>query len=131
MKKTVKFDTIIRRLALKSTPKQGLHGCCLWNGPVYDRRITTSYGRCRNPFQCQNLNQNKKSHLKVHKLLYMCMNHVTCLPENMEVSHLCHNKLCIRSDHLVLETHAQNMMRITCKNNGWCTEAHGGPTCLL
>jgi hypothetical protein len=33
---------------------------------------------------------------------------------NDDVSHLCHNKDCIKESHLVLESHADNMARINC-----------------
>ncbi len=33
-------------------------------------------------------------------------------PDAMELSHLCHNPLCCNVDHMVLETHAENLARI-------------------
>ena len=33
----------------------------------------------------------------------------------LEVSHLCHEKLCINLVHLVLEPHARNLERIHCR----------------
>jgi len=34
--------------------------------------------------------------------------------ENEDVSHLCHNKLCCNPDHLVIESHKLNWMRMFC-----------------
>ena len=37
-----------------------------------------------------------------------------------DVSHLCHNALCIRLDHLSTEPHELNCERIKCVNRGKC-----------
>lgn len=47
-----------------------------------------------------------------------------------EVSHLCHNKLCVNTAHLVIEQHCINQERIHCFLLGRCTEAHS-PLCLI
>lgn len=56
--------------------------------------------------------------------------------ENEVVSHLCHRKLCISSNHLVIETIAKNNARKGClgafkdnKGNVWCLCPHI-PRCL-
>ena len=50
--------------------------------------------------------------------------------KNLEVSHMCHNGICVTSTHLVLETHETNLERISCKSQGQCTKQHQ-PFCLL
>lgn len=48
----------------------------------------------------------------------------------MEVSHICHNRSCIKLDHLVLETHQQNMCRRHCVAARRCLGGHG-PACII
>ena len=40
---------------------------------------------------------------------------------NMDVSHLCHNKKCIKPSHLVLESHLTNLSRCHCVSTQSCT----------
>lgn len=75
-----------------------------------------------------------------HRLAYMVDHRVTRTDSVMkqtdesgrvlEVSHLCHNKSCVKSDHLVLESNATNISREKCSRIGTCTESHL-PHCLL
>ena len=46
------------------------------------------------------------------------------------VSHLCHQTLCVKHDHLVLESKALNNERKHCLDQGLCTENHK-PVCIL
>ena len=48
----------------------------------------------------------------------------------LEVSHLCHQTLWIKPDHLVLESKALNNERKHCLDQGLCTENHK-PVCIL
>jgi len=38
----------------------------------------------------------------------------------LEVSHLCHEPLCINAEHLSLESHSCNTDRLRCVNRGLC-----------
>ena len=52
--------------------------------------------------------------------------------EGMDVSHLCHNTLCINAAHLSYEPHAVNMLRRSCLGAGTCLgHGHGYPLCML
>ncbi|MCU7801217.1 MAG: hypothetical protein KZQ70_14050 [gamma proteobacterium symbiont of Lucinoma myriamae] len=74
--------------------------------------------------------------VKVHRLAFMAETKLYTLPssdsfgQQMDVSHLCHNKLCIFPPHLTLETHNINMSRSYCRKAGVCTMAHD-PPCML
>ena len=48
----------------------------------------------------------------------------------LEVSHLCHRKLCINPMHLTLESHDTNQERIHCVLQGFCFEVHQ-PMCMF
>ena len=50
--------------------------------------------------------------------------------DRLDVSQLCHNTLCIKLDHLVLEKHIVNKSRKVCKHLGTCNHTHE-PACLL
>lgn len=50
--------------------------------------------------------------------------------KTLEVSHLCHNKLCFNTEHLVIETHEANQSRNHCKLQNQCSGGHR-PSCLL
>ena len=41
----------------------------------------------------------------------------------LDVSHICHKKLCINPMHLTIESHATNQERIHCVLQGWCCGA--------
>ena len=73
---------------------------------------------------------------KAHRLSLMLKYKLEKLPhtnecgELMEVSHRCHQKSCINSDHLVLENRLSNMSRETCRPERVCTLRHE-PPCIL
>jgi hypothetical protein len=48
----------------------------------------------------------------------------------LDISHICHNKSCINSKHLVLEQHAINQDREHCKAQGRCSGCHR-PVCVI
>lgn len=63
----------------------------------------------------------------VHRVAFMAQMRWTWLKfpgGHLEVSHLCHSKLCINQAHLVLETHKINQERIHCRVQGFCCKAH-------
>lgn len=79
-----------------------------------------------------------KSMERTHRLSYMLsvkvlrdqMPMFNADGERLDVSHLCHNPICIRPEHLHLEPHSVNMERMGCKMRHQCTRNHF-PLCLL
>lgn len=74
---------------------------------------------------------------RVHRLSYMLYKSLLRheVPHHngnavLEVSHLCHNKLCIKPEHLVLESHETNCERKACFMLGTCCRVHF-PECKL
>lgn len=75
---------------------------------------------------------------RVHRVAYMCdrrlLHHQ--VPQlngdglQLDVSHLCHNTVCINPAHLVLETHSVNMSRRYCRDSRRCLGGHD-PACLF
>ena len=116
-------------LGLEKHSKSGVGGvkCQLWTG-CKDQK---GYGRKRVLWP-----SGAKTMTRTHRLAFMAHHKTNELPtkntygEPMEVSHLCHNKLCINIQHLVLESHTENMSRLHCCKEGVCTMAHA-PPCVL
>ena len=65
-----------------------------------------------------------------HKILRDDMPIVNAQGKNLEVSHLCHNGLCVKAAHLALESHEINMERVLCKSRRQCSTLHE-PFCLF
>lgn len=75
---------------------------------------------------------------RVHRVAYMVHHRALrhellqfSSADNLEVSHLCHNKLCIRPDHLILESHEANCERKSCQLLGQCVRHHDPPCIFL
>ena len=97
--------------------------CCLWNGPT-DRdgygvqRITVRAG-CRLKF-------------RVHRMSFFLLSPTfRPLDPKHHVSHLCHNKLCLKLDHLSYEPAHINNARKVCQSTGECTGHRGYARCRL
>lgn len=72
----------------------------------------------------------RKSFL-VHRLKYFLENSGNFISPAEQVSHLCHNKLCVNPTHLSLEPDKINKRRNVCKNNGECEGHRGYRACIL
>lgn len=46
------------------------------------------------------------------------------IPKDMEVDHLCRNKICVNPKHLELVTHKENMRRWRGNKDGYCLKGH-------
>ena len=65
-----------------------------------------------------------------HRLSFMVFNQNMDIT-GQDISHLCHNKLCVRGEHLSAEPHAVNNARQKCVNR-CCCSGHGEfPDCVL
>ena len=121
------FDTWWFQITSKSLPMGNIHGCLQWQGAI----TSGGYGQKR-----VTLPDGKNKTMLLSRVIYMCKHRTISIPkslengEKLEMSHLCHNKLCIRKDHLFLETHEMNMERQHCHHQNLCTGAHH-PHCLL
>ena len=65
-----------------------------------------------------------------HRIVYMIEKN-TVLAENVQISHLCHEKLCQNINHLNAESSIINMQRETCLMHGYCTGHDDNPKCLF
>lgn len=96
-------------------------GCVVWLGCGSQK-----YGRKRVKFPGDHASRL----VYTHRLCYMLTHRLQQLPENIEISHLCHTPRCIRIDHLVPEPRATNADRLTCNLQRVCTKNHY-PHCLI
>lgn len=123
------WNRISRSLELKSKFNCGVHACTEWTGA----REHGTYGK-----KSVEWPDGTKCIERTHRLAYMLsvkilkndLPHVNEHGERLDVSHICHNPICIRPQHLILETHTINMERMGCKMRGICTKGHF-PYCLL
>jgi Zinc-binding loop region of homing endonuclease len=119
------LHVILEKKSIQNTDGKG---CIHWTGAV----DSSGYGKKRLVWP-----DGKISYVGAHRLAYMVKYHLTyaTIPkkgvgvEILNVSHLCHNRLCINTDHLTLETHSVNQSREHCKMQGQCTKLHM-PHCL-
>ena len=67
-----------------------------------------------------------------HRLAFMKKKNLQQLGKNGEVSHLCHNSLCVQESHLVFEPKTVNNNRQRCVKQGKCTgHGKGRRRCML
>lgn len=105
---------------------QNRHGCVKWSGPYMVKNgVKYGYKYIKLP------HQQRKSRQYVHRLAYMLKIGRYQLPRAHDVSHLCHNSLCVNSAHLVLEPHDINNTRIHCVKTGECHGHQQYKDCLL
>ena len=129
---TIDIPAILARLYDKCDKPTGRYGCILWRGATYDGL----YGKMRNPMSSL---YDQPRYIRVHRLVYLLHNisdfKSLKLPREdsagnpLDVSHICHNSLCVNISHLVLEPHYINCSRKDCIRYGRC-ENHA-PACLL
>jgi len=123
-----------------SAAEPGGRGCHLWTG-AKDR---DGYGRIKVTWSLPDGSTVSKTE-RAPRIVYMLKIHVytkcdfpqsTELPDGttvpLEVSHLCHQRLCVNADHLSLEPRSVNLERMHCKGQQLCHLCHEGyPKCLL
>lgn len=111
----------------------GIFNCLIWTGATYDDK----YGKMRNPLKKY---KDQPTYMRTHRMVYLLHNieHFKSgfLPksdsngDNLDVSHICHNTLCVNINHLTLESHLINCSRNECVSLGKCTDQHF-PACLI
>lgn len=118
------FRDLQFKLKKKSKHQPGENSCVLWTGNV----SYSGYGlqSVKWPVEGRKL---EKAH-RVALMVERCLTRSQFRDVEGEVSHLCHNKLCVNTAHLVIEQHCINQERIHCFLLGRCTEAHS-PLCLM
>jgi hypothetical protein len=126
------------RLANHTSKEPDARGCLLWTGGT-DR---DGYGRARVtwPVPVGGGDVPRSKVERVPRVIYRLKTGGVDIPRQqaydgvtvaVEVSHLCHNRLCVTPEHLVLEPHLINAERQHCVQQGRCTHHGVHPDCLL
>jgi len=95
--------------------KISLIGDC-WEWTGYKKAPDFKYGKISITF----MGVNQK--VGAHRASYMGFNETFNLTD--DISHICHNKVCVNPNHLSHEPHEINMERERCKEKGVC-KRHG------
>lgn len=114
------------KIASRSVPAPNGH-CMLWTGSKRTWR-GIEYGKMCCKWQ------GKWKRFYVHRLTLLFDRgwHLDDIAgEGIDVSHLCHNNLCINPLHLSYEPHQTNRIRSACVAAGSCNGHFGYPACLL
>lgn len=97
-------------------------GCHLWNGATSDR--SERYGKV---MLCEG---GVRFSIGVHVLCFFLATSIAP-SKGDDVSHLCHNTLCVNPAHLTLEPHKMNMERRRCKREQVCCGHEPRPSCFF
>ena len=94
-------------------------GCHIWQGSLSStgRRHTSRYGQCWvTPVE----HNQKPFKTSAHIVAFFLENRT--IPEKgvTDISHICHNSLCVNIEHLVKEIHWINIDRNRCKETNYC-----------
>ena len=120
----VEKETILFILSLHTvTPvHNNVHGCVHWKG----RKTRKGYPR----YSCT-IKALPSRDVLVHRFVYFITHQHADDKDNMGVSHICHNKLCVNPYHLVLEPTGINNKRNLCVRKNTCTGHVNGIPCIL
>lgn len=124
-------DRIVQLISSK-TVKSGEFNCLIWQGARWG---TSGYGKIAIDMH----DGTGRKYFRAHRIAYALRYHSGTFPaipshdntgSPVEISHLCNNKLCLNTEHLTLESHMNNMERMSCFAQGHCIKAHS-PYCLI
>ena len=113
---------------MRNSNIEGNLNCRIWKGTTKVSRGTT-YGVIR----LKVMNNEGTSQWKtynVHRVAYRVFVKLD-IPSDLNVSHICHNSLCINTDHLSLEPAHINNNRNFCRNRGRCYKHEPFAKCLF
>lgn len=110
---TREIISILYENVMKFTSPSDNKGCLLYTGT-----LQSGYGIVSKTFG------GHRYRLYAHRAVVLFKSGYLDIPEDVEVSHLCHNKQCVRYDHLIIESHEINNNRQNCYSEGRCTKSH-------
>ena len=112
------------RLLIAKKSEPNANGCRIWLGTL--KRGPIRYGVVNAKFP-----DGKWRNLHVHRLRYLVYLQVLALAPGLDVSHLCHEPLCVALEHLSIEPHHLNLERQRCVNREHCIGHKGFRGCML
>ena len=111
------------RVKLFVFPGYRVEGEC-W---VHNRKATAKDGYPRETYHHPETNRKTSSTVANLAVKYYRKDFDT----EIEVSHLCNVKNCIREEHLVVESHQKNCSRKTCVKEGRCLGHRDAEECIF
>ena len=111
-------QNVLKRIS-DGTKDDNIKGCRLWVKSVSKKH----YPKMKISID------GDRSDQFVHRLVYFIEGHQDM--DNHHVSHLCHNRLCVRRAHLNLEWSYINKNRDICKAVGECSGHTDHPKCIV
>ena len=103
--------------------RQSIHAnghCIVYNGPTQN-----GYGIIRKSIY------GVRYQIYAHQVAALHYNGLVEVPEGVECSHLCHNRLCINGKHISFEPHFINNQRNNCKSEQRCVHHVNAPDCIF
>ena len=95
--------------------------CQIWTG--YKRKCKGQRGGGYGIMNVRMPDSDSRTTMRVHRLAYI-VHTGKFIPQELDVSHLCHNSLCVNVHHLSLEPHCINNARKFCRKHKAC-QGHG------
>lgn len=105
---------VLHEAVLRQSEPAPNGGCLLYTGQI----ATNGYGLVRKTIG------GTRYQVYAHQLMLFHQLGLNSLPVGMVSSHLCHNRLCIATAHLILEPSGHNLQRNACLNDGSCKGNH-------
>ena len=109
------FFTTLQQRIEKHVNKNAFESGQCWEWKGARKSPDGKYGRMK-----LTVDGARKS-IGAHRAAYMAFYRETYLGMDKDVSHVCHQPLCVNPDHLSLEDRVINMERHTCKLQGSCS----------
>ena len=101
--------------------------CHIWQEQVIQKRTPgLRYGVINVKFP----HYGKRTKIHLHRLSYLISQRIFHMPMEENISHLCHNSMCVNL-HLSKEPILINNLRKTCVANNHCFGHYPSPNCLL
>ena len=119
-------NKILAKLRKKSRLQPSTH-CLLWTGCL---KKTKGRGGDYGRMNVLVPGCHSRTRMSVHRLAYIVHTKNLTISQQYDVSHLCHNSLCVNFDHLSLEPHSVNNARKTCRKQKACTGHGPHPECM-
>lgn len=123
------MESLLEKLAKKTQYDQGPLHCNEWVGALHQGK----YGKmlvCWPDGTKRMERTNRIAYIAANKIPKADLASHDAEGHKLEVSHLCHNGICLKPSHLVLETHETNIERVSCQKQGHCCKIHN-PHCIL
>lgn len=119
-------QSLVDKINTKTLFAEG-EGCNIWRNSVN----TSGYPQMKLGLEIASVTgghwpQNPACIMYSIKQDYVLLRHT-----NIRLSHLCHNRKCLKQSHVVMEPLATNVQRNFCAQNRACTSHPGQPDCIF